>query len=297
MNSADYATPFCIFDPMTLKECFTLFQSELKDIYDADELLNIFLISLDINRTTFFLKSDRIMPVDELLVQQNRLRLLKSGMPVQYVVGEADFYGRRFEVNQHVLIPRPETEELVKWIINTCMERKNLINPSFLDIGTGSGCIPITIASHISASEVTAIDISTGALEMAAKNAKRHRVDIHFVEADILSFQSDVSYDFIISNPPYVSESEKEYMRSNVVDYEPHIALFVSNEDPLIYYRAVAQFGCTNLRPGGHIFFEINEQFAAEVTDLLIHLGYGDIEIRKDLFGKDRMVRCIRNLS
>ena len=231
---------------------------------------------------------DSSVTQDEL--EQIAIRLERQE-PVQYILGQADFYGRTFMVNKHVLIPRPETEELCQWITATDAT-------SILDIGTGSGCIAITLAAEMPGAEVTAWDISIGALEVARENAKRTNVHVSFEQVDVLNiphFSSLIShFSLIISNPPYICNKERATMEANVLEHEPHTALFVPDDDPLLFYRAIAQYGQTALKDGGWLYFEINPLYAQEMYDMLSGMSYYDIEIKEDQFGKQRMIRACK---
>jgi release factor glutamine methyltransferase len=215
---------------------------------------------------------------------------LKLQKPIQYILGEAQFFNINLKVNPNVLIPRPETEELVHWIVNSNATE----NPSVLDIGTGSGCIAIAIAKNIVGSMVFAMDISPKAIALAKQNAKEAEVEVIFDEQDILSLPKSIKgapFDIIVSNPPYVRNSERSFMDTNVLDHEPELALFVSDGNPLVFYKAIAQVAQTALKPNGFVYFEINEAFGNETAEVLSSFGFVDIEIRKDINGKDRMVR------
>ena len=218
-----------------------------------------------------------------------------QGEPVQYVIGETDFYGLTFNIAKGALIPRPETEELVEWGINSLKE-ENAISGKILDIGTGSGCIAISVAKNTEAT-VEAWDISDDALSIATDNAKKNGVNVAFRKVDVLNFMPTDNnrgeYSCIFSNPPYICNSESEDMENNVLDYEPHIALFVSDSDPLLFYRKIAKIGKELLTKDGMLFFEINRRFGKETVDMLTHLGYSDIELRQDQFENDRMVKAI----
>jgi len=218
--------------------------------------------------------------------------LLKLQKPIQYILGEADFFGLIFKVTPDVLIPRQETEELVDWILKT----SDTENPSILDIGTGSGCIAISLAANLIDAKVTAIDISTGALEVAKRNALSNNISIDFLEVDILDQTSTLPnqpFDIVVSNPPYVRDSEKMQMSNNVLEHEPHSALFVSDTDPLLFYRAIAKRSKALLRHNGTVFCEINEALGNETYELFIQHEYCKVEIKKDLNGKDRMLKAI----
>ena len=231
---------------------------------------------------------DSSVPQDEL--EQIAIRLERQE-PVQYILGQADFYGRTFVVNEHVLIPRPETAELCLWILAT--DATNI-----LDIGTGSGCIAITLALDIPNSQVTAWDISADALAVARENARRHNVHVSFEQVDALHLTSDIChqtsvvFDLIVSNPPYICNKERETMEANVLEHEPHTALFVPDDNPLLFYRAIAQYGQTALKEGGWLYFEINPLYAEPLREMLSKMSYHDIEIKGDQYGKQRMIRA-----
>lgn len=206
--------------------------------------------------------------------------------PIQYILGRAEFYGRPFFVNPSVLIPRPETELLVRLVLKEKIE-----SPTILDIGTGSGCIAIALALEIPSSEVYAVDISDGALSIAQQNANNLQAAVHFSKKNILTDVTfDQLFDFIVSNPPYIASSEKRNMNANVLNFEPHLALFVSDEDPLIFYKAIANKGKSFLKPGGKIFVEINERFGHETLEVFKTAGYKHVVIEKDLDNKDRLL-------
>ncbi|WP_420388136.1 peptide chain release factor N(5)-glutamine methyltransferase [Roseivirga sp.] len=225
---------------------------------------------------------------DEKLMHHD-LRLLRAATPLQHVVGFGEFYGRRFKCGPEALIPRPETEELVNWVIEGIRELgKQEIY--LLDIGTGTGCIPITLALEISGLKADGIDISTKALNLAMRNAELLKADVTFSELNILEEDLNGQYDIIVSNPPYIPESDKNQMHSNVLEHEPGQALFVPNNDPLLFYRTIAQKAQPSLNAGGLLYFEIHESYGPEVKSLLEDEGYNQVTIRKDLQSKDRMV-------
>lgn len=206
--------------------------------------------------------------------------------PIQYVLGKAEFYGRGFAVDGSVLIPRPETELLIRAVLK---EKK--FSPTILDIGTGSGCIAITLAVEIPSSEVYAIDISEEALTVAQQNAKNLKAKVNFSKFDILANEKlEHRFDIIVSNPPYIAESEKKEMNSNVLDFEPPLALFVTDKDPLVFYKAIARRGKSLLKPGGKIFVEINERFGKELKQHFRNEGYSNVSIEKDINNKDRIL-------
>jgi len=217
--------------------------------------------------------------------------------PVQYVIGSTLFYGLRLKVNPAVLIPRQETEELVAWLLETARQPAAGSPPSFcvLDVGTGSGCIPIAVKTRLPELEVHALDVSAAALEVARENAAGNDAEVHFHEVDILDEKSWVAlppFDLIVSNPPYITEGEKGILPKNVVVFEPHLALFAGGNDAQRFVRKIADFATRHLNPGGWLFFETNEFHAVETQKILQEKGYGEVELRKDLNNKDRMIRA-----
>ena len=254
-------------------------------------------------------KDTQLSADDQTELEEIANRLLQ-GEPIQYVLGQADFCGRTFLVNDHVLIPRPETEELCRWIktssVSPCLggeqiaslKQRRTEGATILDIGTGSGCIAITLAAEMPGAEVTAWDISKEALAVARENAKRTNVHVSFEQVDVLNIPhfSSLIYHFslIISNPPYICNKERATMEVNVLEHEPHMALFVPDDDPLLFYRAIAQYGKTALKDGGWLYFEINPLYAQEMSDMLSGMSYCDIEIKEDAYGKQRMMRACK---
>lgn len=217
---------------------------------------------------------------------------IANGEPLQYVTGKAEFCGMSFKVNSDVLIPRPETEELVEWIVDVAKRKEGRVR--VLDIGTGSGCIAVSIAKNVGTAQVDAWDVSEGALRTARENAASNGVDVRFERVDVLSFDGKTSnekYDIIVSNPPYICKSEAKDMERNVLEHEPHIALFVDDDDPLLFYRRIADIGNHLLNDGGLLFYEINRQYGAETIAMLQASGYSNIVIRQDQFGNDRMAK------
>jgi len=211
--------------------------------------------------------------------------------PIQYILGETEFYGLTLKVDPSVLIPRPETEELVDWIIHDYSKLK----PVILDIGTGSGCIPITLIKNLPGATAEGWDISDEALIIARENAVINHAHVDFIHTDVLNHHYssiNLKYDIIVSNPPYITNSEQHLMLQNVIDYEPHVALFVSDTDPLIFYRTIADIAGKQLKPGGNLYFEINERFGNETADLLEKKGFKNIVLKKDINGKERMIRA-----
>ena len=221
-----------------------------------------------------------------------------AGEPVQYVLEEAEFCGLRLHVGQGVLIPRKETEELVEWIVAEWQrgEMEQEGSGRVLDVGTGSGCIAIALAARLKGAEVEAWDVSEKALEIAQGNAERCGVEVHFRQVDVLKdgVADEAKYRVIVSNPPYICEAEAQEMEANVLEHEPHLALFVPDDDPLLFYRKIAEIGWQMLEDNGLIFFEINRRFGEEMVELLRGLGYRDVELRQDMFGNDRMVKAIK---
>jgi len=210
---------------------------------------------------------------------------LKTKKPLQYILGETEFYGFKLKVNKDTLIPRPETEEIVDWVLKESFK-------SALDIGTGSGCIAIALAKYSNAN-ISAIDISIDALKIAKENAIFNDVKVAFTQEDIFQIETLAKVDLIVSNPPYVLNSEKVKMKENVLEYEPHLALFVSNKNPLVFYKKITDLATKSLRSQGKLFFEINEQFSNELIALLAQKGFVDIELKKDINDRDRMIKAI----
>jgi release factor glutamine methyltransferase len=280
---------------MILKDLKHQFVDLISTVYELDECTALFDITADrylnISRLSYFQMQNNT--VNEPLAHQilQVANELSTGKPLQYIFGDTVFYGLKFYVDSNVLIPRPETEELVHLIIHTVRKSTHISN-NLLDIGTGTGCIPITLKKHLNNLEVSAIDVSPEALEVAIKNAELNEVNINFIQADILSYTAEKKYDVIVSNPPYIKEDEKASMHLNVLTYEPHLALFVSNENPLLFYKAIAEFSRTNLNENGFLFFEINEYLGEQVRLMLAEKGFQNIQVLKDMQSKDRMVSC-----
>jgi release factor glutamine methyltransferase len=228
---------------------------------------------------------------------KNALAELKAEKPIQYIIGSTEFYGLPLTVNENTLIPRPETEELVEWIIKD-VQNANHQPTTILDIGTGSGCIAISLAKNLPSVEVYALDISEKALQVAKQNAKRNEITIHFIKADILSPDAILNtakglhFDIIVSNPPYVRNLEKVEIKKNVLDHEPHTALFVDDKDPLLFYEAIADFAQKNLKKEGKLYVETNQYLGKETISLFQNKGFKNIELRKDLFGNNRMIKA-----
>ncbi len=268
--------------------------SELPEFYDHDEAGSVaeFYVCeiLNISKTQLVLKKrDGLLDEETIKLEAHRHRLI-AGEPVQYVTENAYFYGLEFFVDKRVLIPRQETEILIREIVDNSRNRTGL---KILDIGTGSGCIAISLKKNIPDSEVHVIDISAAALDVCSINAAKNNVKLCYYHHDILSaieFNPGIKFDIIVSNPPYVTESEKELMFENVLDYEPNLALFVSDHDPLVFYSRISQFAKDFLVEGGKLYFEINEKFGTEVKEMCIRAGFKDAIVVKDLYNKDRFV-------
>ncbi|MEZ4882599.1 MAG: peptide chain release factor N(5)-glutamine methyltransferase [Flavobacteriaceae bacterium] len=283
---------------MILKELRTSFKIALSGLYPSEEIQSFFNILsekyLNLSRIEIALNPERVISEEVSEKYQKALLRLKNYEPVQYIIGETEFYGLPFKVNKHTLIPRPETEELVEWIMDTSEFR--IQDFGLLDIGTGSGCIAISLAKNLPDSKISALDISDGALKIARKNAEMNKVEVDFFQTDILNTKTlPKKYDVIVSNPPYVRELEKKQMRQNVLNYEPDSALYVKNDDPLLFYRVISQLAKKHLQPNGKLFFEINEYLADELTELLKSEDFKNIEVKKDIFGKNRMIKCNLN--
>lgn len=269
--------------------------NKLRAIYPEDEIQSLSRLLLEevsgIPASLFF--SDKS---NQLNAQQEKrlddiLERLQKYEPLQYILGETEFYGLPFSVNQQVLIPRPETEELVEWIVTEYVNKPIRI----LDIGTGSGCIAVTLAKKLPKATLEAWDVSPNALAVASENANRNKVNVCFKQINVLSDEIPFmeKWDVIVSNPPYVLNSEKEQMHRNVLDYEPALALFVSDNDPLLFYRRIAELGKTLLHSNGVLFYEINAALGAETVEMLDCVGYAKIELKQDLSGNDRMVKAL----
>jgi len=270
-------------------------RSELQGLYPDTEIKSFSNLIIEkvsgFSRTEIIVNKNTLFSVEQRHVIENFIEKLKEYVPIQYILGETEFFGLPFHVNESVLIPRPETEELVDWIRN---ENDRNANPGILDIGTGSGCIAISLKHEFINATVDAFDISEKALETAQSNATLNKLEVTFSKVDILNTpEMEQKWDIIVSNPPYVTELEKSEISPNVLDYEPHLALFVPDNDPLLFYRCIAIFAQQHLKPRGKLYFEINRQFGKATVDLLTAMGFGNVELRKDISGNDRMVRGI----
>ncbi|WP_300569017.1 peptide chain release factor N(5)-glutamine methyltransferase, partial [Flavobacterium sp.] len=231
----------------------------------------------------------------QLLQWETVLSQLKEHKPIQYILGETEFFGLPFYVNGNTLIPRPETEELVDWIISVNQKRQESEPLRILDIGTGSGCIAVSLAKNLPNAKVFAIDVSDKALATAQKNAERNNTHVTFFHKDILETEDlELQFDIIVSNPPYVRNLEKEEINKNVLEYEPHLALFVEDDDALIFYRKISELALNHLSEKGQLYFEINQYLGAGMISLLQHYDFKNIELRKDIYGNDRMIFGIK---
>ncbi|MFV0539837.1 MAG: peptide chain release factor N(5)-glutamine methyltransferase [Aestuariibaculum sp.] len=282
---------------MQLKEIQQTFQRTLAGLYEKEEIDNFFYMLAEsfymIKRITLALEPHlEIQNPSRIL---NALDLLQAEKPIQYILGETEFFGLPFKVNQNTLIPRPETEELVEYILKQFEDKTAPLH--ILDIGTGSGCIAISLAKHLPKAKVHAVDVSPKALQVAQQNAQQNNVDITFIEADILDKNTwdknlgHLNFDIIVSNPPYVREQEKSLMKPNVLENEPHLALFVTDSDPLVFYKAITGYALTHLKKKGMLFFEINEFLGKEMIHLLTQSHFKNIQLKQDMFKKDRIIK------
>ena len=245
---------------------------------------------LGVAQMAFYLKDDIVLTAEQETLLDNAIERLKKQEPIQYILGYSDFCDLRFKVTPATLSPRPETSELVEWIASEATGKE-----SILDIGTGSGCIAVSLASKMPQSTVTAWDISHEALAVAAENSKANGCAVTFEQVDILAYEpTGELFDIIVSNPPYIKENEKEAMHSNVLDWEPHTALFVPDSDPLLFYRTIAKNSLILLKPGARLYFEINRAHGKETMEMLAALGYTNIELRKDFADNDRMIKAVK---
>ena len=293
---------------MILKEILNIYHKELDVLFGNEEVNSFFnlLIEhyLDIKRIHLVLNPEYVITKEEEQPLFEALAHLKLQKPIQYILGETEFYGLPFKVNEHTLIPRPETEELVEWIIDCHSEQSRSTSDEsqfkILDIGTGTGCIAISLAKHLKKADVYALDVSEEALKVAKQNAELNEVNVEFIHDDILNFRhaelvsASHYYDVIVSNPPYVRNLEKAEIQSNVLDNEPHLALFVDDDNPLQFYKAICQFAQINLKEDGILYFEINEYLGEEMIALLESYTFKAIELKKDIFGKDRMIKGVK---
>lgn len=283
---------------MKIKQYRTQFIQELSGIYDVLEVESFFYLILEekhnLRQIDLALNPDLAFSEQEIEEWSMFVTELKKEIPIQYLLGKTNFYGLDFEVNSNVLIPRPETEELVEWIIKENSNNEKHKELKILDIGTGSGCIAISLAKNLSKAQVFAIDVSEGALATAKRNAASNGVSVTFLHKNILETDDLMQvFDVIVSNPPYVRNLEKEEIKKNVLDNEPHLALFVEDNDALIFYRKIAELAKKNLVKNGSLYFEINQYLGKETVELLENLDFKNIELRKDIYDNDRMTRSV----
>ncbi len=292
---------------MILKEIRNIFHKELDDIYCKEEVDSFFYILtgeyIGMPRLALSLQPQFTITKEEEQPLFEALAKLKLEEPIQYILGKTEFYGLSFRSNEHTLIPRPETEELVSWVIS--QQRPTNIPLNILDIGTGSGCIAISIAKNLPNAKVFGLEVSAEALKVATENAIMNGVNVQFIQSDILNrsnwnfsttfLDENFNFDIIVSNPPYVRYLEKAEMKNNVLNFEPGLALFVEDDDPLIFYRTIAEFATKYLNNEGQLFFEINQYLGKEMVVLLEDFNFEHIEIKNDIFGNARMLKASKN--
>lgn len=277
---------------MKIAELRSKFHSELSGLFPSEEIQSLFAMLADswlgYSRLQLSLHASEEISSEMIPKFLDAIKRLKTMEPVQYILGTTEFYGLNFEVTPDTLIPRPETEELVDWII-----REQTGHEDILDIGTGSGCIAVSLARHSKNSVVDAMDISASAIEVARRNAAINKAEVNFIVADVLNINTlSRQYDIIVSNPPYVRISEKESMSENVLRFEPETALYVPDDDPLKFYRQIAGLARGHLKKDGHLFFEINEYLSKEMVSMLRDHGFAAIELRQDFRGRNRFIKC-----
>ena len=299
---------------MILKEFRSFFSDTLSEIYPKTEIDTFFFLlmeeKLNLQRIDTVLKPNFLI-VDGILPELKKItKRLQKEEPIQYILGKTEFYGLPFIVDKNTLIPRPETEELVEWVLEEVIKLQscNVVKLSILDIGTGTGCIPVSLAKNLNDVQISAIDVSSDALKIAKQNANLNNVDVSFFEMNILETENlntvakekrlkqvkhkATKLDIIISNPPYVRELEKVEINNNVLQNEPHLALFVDDNNPLIFYKKIADLAKQHLTKNGLLFFEINQYLGKETVEMLQQKGFKNIELKKDLFGNDRMIKA-----
>ena len=284
---------------MTFAEFKAHIHNSLQSLYPKSEINSFYFILLEHygNYTTAEVLANVSTQLTDNITKaiQQAITELQTAKPIQYILGETEFFSNRFFVDENVLIPRPETEELVDWVLQTYPDKTHLLQ--ILDVGTGSGCIAISLAKALPEAQVTAIDVSPKAIAVAQRNAERNGIKVQFLQRDILQTETlPEKYDIIISNPPYVRELEKNEMHSNVLNYEPHLALFVPDDRPLLFYEQIATLAQQYLKPKGRLFFEINQYLAAEMQVMLAQKNFTEITLRQDLSGNDRML-CARTFT
>ena len=283
------------YEIMILKEYKMQFAEELASVYDEHEIDSFFYILLEafhqMKRIDLAMNPEMEIDTMQLLQWETVLAQLKEQKPIQYILGETEFFGLPFYVNENTLIPRPETEELVDWIIQQSKDESRKSKVKILDIGTGTGCIAISLAKNLPNAEVYAMDVSEEALMVAKKNATRNGTAVTFLHQSILETDDLLQqFDIIVSNPPYVRNLEKEEIKKNVLEFEPHLALFVDDHDALLFYRKIAELARKNLSAKGQLYFEINQYLGKEMVSLFEEHQFKTIELRKDIYGNDRMM-------
>jgi len=281
----------------TIAQLFSYLSSGLSNQYDEREALNVtqlcFEELLGLSRIDLVMKAEDRLSESEILKIHNTLKELKKGRPVQHVIGYTEFSGLRIKVNEDVLIPRPETEELVKWVLDSVDSKW----PTILDLCTGSGCIALALKHAVPNATVNASDVSKPALDIAYQNSIENALEIKFFEGDILEGQPEISgLDFIVSNPPYVGEDERDSLHPRVLNHEPNLALF-SSGDTLKFYRSIASFAISQLNPGGWLFFELTEKYSHEIADIVGFAGFKHVEVRSDINGRPRMLRGQKSIE
>lgn len=278
-----------------MKYTLIYMEKELENFYPATEIRSFYYLIVEklstLSRTEIIANKNTVFSEEQHQTVHAIIKQLKNFVPIQYILGETEFYGLTFHVNTSVLIPRPETEELVEWIQKENDRNKDL---DILDIGTGSGCIATSLKGIFPNAKVDAYDVSVSALEVAKTNAQKNKLTVNFSQVDILNQTSwpQNKWDIIVSNPPYIPEQEKLEILPNVLNHEPHLALFVPNETPLLFYDVIALFAKLNLKPKGMLYFEIHKDAGESCMELLSNLGFTNIELRKDISGNDRMIRA-----
>ena len=281
---------------MSVAIAYEFLRKSIAEIYSDQEAASVSTIILEdvfgITKLKRLSNPEKEFNSTDLLRLTDFIKRLLNHEPVQYVTGIAHFMDLKLEVNSNVLIPRPETEELLQWIIDDFLNSTKTVK--VLDIGTGSGCIALALKKYLKSSEVYALDKSKNALNLAINNAKKNQLEVYFIHDDILFLSSKqlLKFDIIVSNPPYVLLSEKKLMNKNVLEHEPHLALFVDDYDPILFYKAIADYSLNNLNSKGLLYFEINEKYGEEIKIMLLNLNFINIELRKDFFGKDRFIKA-----
>ena len=281
---------------MSVAIAYEFLRKSIAEIYSDQEAASVSTIILEdvfgITKLKRLSNPEKEFNSTDLLRLTDFIKRLLNHEPVQYVTGIAHFMDLKLEVNSNVLIPRPETEELLQWIIDDFLNSTKTVK--VLDIGTGSGCIALALKKYLKSSEVYALDKSKNALNLAINNANKNQLEVYFIHDDILFLSSKqlLKFDIIVSNPPYVLLSEKKLMNKNVLEHEPHLALFVDDSDPILFYKAIADYSLNNLNSKGLLYFEINEKYGEEIKIMLLNLNFINIELRKDFFGKDRFIKA-----